>query len=83
VGFSQALLSCTHDGDKVCRSSSAITYLTEVSQEDRRAEPSVRAMEEAVVPEIRTLGSDLLSKLATWCVGAISSLSTYADLGFI
>ncbi|KAI0304160.1 hypothetical protein BC826DRAFT_215112 [Russula brevipes] len=49
VGFSQALLSCTHDGDK----------------EDKRAEPAVRAMEEAVVPEIRTLGSDLLSKLAT------------------
>lgn len=41
-------------------------------QEDRRAEPSVRAMEEATVPEICVLGSDLLSRLAAWYVGAIS-----------
>ncbi len=41
-------------------------------QEDRRVEPSVRAMEEAAVPEICVLGSNLLSRLAAWYVGAIS-----------
>jgi hypothetical protein len=41
-------------------------------QDDRRAEPSVRAMEEAAFPEICVLGSDLLSRLAAWYVGAIS-----------
>jgi hypothetical protein len=35
-------------------------------QDDRRAEPSVRAMEEAALPEICVLGSDLLSRLAAW-----------------
>jgi hypothetical protein len=35
-------------------------------QDDRRAEPSVRAMEEAALPEICVLGSDLLSTLAAW-----------------
>jgi hypothetical protein len=40
-------------------------------QDDRRAEPSVRAMEEAALPEICVLGSDLLSRLAAWYVGAI------------
>ena len=53
---------------------SAITYLTKVFQEDGRAEPSVRAMEEAAVPEICALGCDLLSRLSTWYVGAISPL---------
>ncbi|KAI0284276.1 rRNA processing/ribosome biogenesis-domain-containing protein [Russula aff. rugulosa BPL654] len=48
VSFSQELLSCTCDDDK----------------DDRRAEPSVRAMEEAALPEICVLGSDLLSRLA-------------------
>lgn len=48
VSFSQALLGCTWDNDK----------------DDRRAEPSVRAMEEAALPEICVLGSDLLSRLA-------------------
>jgi len=72
VGFSRALLSCTRDNDKVCRSPSVITYVTNVFQEDGRAEPSVRAMEEAAVPEICALGNDLLSRLATWYVGAIS-----------
>ncbi|KAF8505717.1 rRNA processing/ribosome biogenesis-domain-containing protein [Russula emetica] len=48
VSFSQALLSCTCDNDK----------------DERRAEPSIRAMEEAAVPEICVLGSDLLSRLA-------------------
>ena len=43
-------------------------------QADRRAEPSVRAMEEAALPEICVLGSDLLSRLAAWYVGAISPL---------
>ena len=52
--------------------SSVITYLTRVFQEDGRAEPSVRAMEEAAVPEICALGCDLLSRLSTWYVGAIS-----------
>jgi len=52
--------------------SSVITYLTRVFQEDGRAEPSVRAMEEAAVPEICALGCDLLSRLSTWYIGAIS-----------
>ncbi|KAH9077235.1 hypothetical protein EDB83DRAFT_2311797 [Lactarius deliciosus] len=51
VNFSQALLSCT-PGD---------------GKEDRQFDPSVRAMEEAIVPEICAVGGDLLSRLAT-CV---------------
>ncbi len=49
----------------------AITYPTNVFQEDRQFDPSVRAMEEAIVPEICAVGGDLLSRLATWYVGAI------------
>lgn len=49
----------------------AITYLTDVFQEDRQVDPSVRAMEEAIAPEICAVGGDLLSRLATWYVGAI------------
>jgi hypothetical protein len=49
----------------------AITYLTNVFQEDRQVDPSVRAMEEAIAPEICAVGGDLLSRLATWYVGAI------------
>lgn len=51
VNLSQALLSCT-PGD---------------GKEDRQFDPSVRAMEEAIVPEICAVGGDLLSRLAT-CV---------------
>lgn len=51
VNLSQALLSCTHNDGK----------------EDRQFDPSVRAMEEAIVPEICAVGGDLLSRLAT-CV---------------
>ncbi|KAI0307217.1 hypothetical protein B0F90DRAFT_1814005 [Multifurca ochricompacta] len=51
VSFSQALLSCTRDDDK----------------DDGSVEPSARAMEETIFPEICTFGSDLLSKLAA-CV---------------
>ena len=49
----------------------AITYLTNFFQEDREFDPSVRAMEEAIVSEICAVGGDLLSRLATWYVGAI------------
>ena len=46
-------------------------------QEDRRVEPSIRAMEEAAIPEISVLGSDLLSRLAAWYVGAISTRAAH------
>jgi hypothetical protein len=74
VSFSQALLSCTYDGGKVRGSPSAITYLTDVFQGDEQIDPSARAMEAAATPEICALGSDLLSRLAAWYVGAISPL---------
>lgn len=51
VNLSQALLNCTHIDGK----------------EDRQVDPSVRAMEEAIAPEICAVGGDLLSRLAT-CV---------------
>jgi hypothetical protein len=35
-------------------------------QDDRRAEPSIRAMEEAALAEISVLGSHVLSGLAAW-----------------
>jgi hypothetical protein len=74
VNFSQALLSCTYDGDKVRGSLTAITYLSNVFQEDGHTDPSARALEVAATPEICAVGSDLLSRLAAWYVGAISSL---------
>ncbi|KAI9466959.1 hypothetical protein BJY52DRAFT_1141931 [Lactarius psammicola] len=51
VNLSQALLSCTQSDGK----------------EVRQFDPSVRAMEEAIAPEICAVGGDLLSRLAT-CV---------------
>ncbi|KAI9448089.1 hypothetical protein H4582DRAFT_2107490 [Lactarius indigo] len=51
VNLSQALLCCTHGDGK----------------EDKQFDPSVRAMEVAIVPEICAVGGDLLSRLAT-CV---------------
>ena len=83
VDFTQALLSCTYDGDKVRGSPAAITYLIDVPQEDGPIDSSARSMEAAATPENCALGCDLLSRLTVWYVGAISPLPFLLTLSFI
>jgi len=63
VKFTSTLLSCSN-GDKVSNLLLAPKYLNIHSvQIDGFVDPLIRSMEEAVVPEIHSLGSELLVSL--------------------